>query len=95
MGAQAQLVKTKTDLSNQIRGLLRTFGLLVGKAGGKKFDQRVQELLVGEDDLLPPIEGLLFCWRRVSEQIGVLDQHLHAVASQSTVIPTFDDSARG
>ena len=72
------------------RGLLRTFGLLVGKAGGKKFDQRVQELLVGEDDLLPPIEGLLFCWRRVSEQIGVLDQHLHAVGD-----PTLDDSARG
>lgn len=86
VGARAQLVKTKIDLGNQIRGLLRTFGLLVGQAGGKKFDQRVQELLVDEDDLRPPIEALLVCWRRVCEQIGVLDKRLHAVARRSPSI---------
>jgi hypothetical protein len=82
-GARAQLVKTKVDLGNQIRGLLRTFGLLVGQAGGKKFDQRVQELLMDEDDLRPPIEALLVCWRRICEQIDVLDKHLHAAARRS------------
>ena len=86
VGARAQLVKTKIDLGNQIRGLLRTFGLLVGQASGKKFDQRVQELLVDEDDLRPPIEALLVCWRRVCEQIGVLDKRLHAVAKRSPSI---------
>ncbi|MGH1482247.1 MAG: IS110 family transposase [Geminicoccales bacterium] len=52
VGARAQLVKTKVDLGNQIRGLLRTFGLLVGQAGGKKFDQRVQELHIIEVSLV-------------------------------------------
>ncbi len=83
LGARARLVKTKVDLGNQIRGLLRTFSLLVGQAGGKKFDQRVQESLIDEDDLCPPIEALLVCWRRICEQIGVLEKHLYAVARRS------------
>ena len=86
VGARAHLVKVKTDLTNQIRGLLRTFGLVVGKAGGKKFDLRVQELIVDDEALQPPIEALLSSWRQVYEQIGVLDKRLLAVARQSVTI---------
>lgn len=86
VGARAQLVKTKIDLTNQIRGLLRTFGLVVGKAGGRKFDLRVQELIVDDDALQPPIEALLSSWRQVCEQIGILDKRLLAVAKQSATI---------
>ncbi len=86
VGARAQLVKIKTDLINQIRGLLRTFGLVVGQASGRKFDLRVQELIIDDEALQPPIEALLCSWRRVCEQIGVLDKRLLAVAKQSAVI---------
>lgn len=36
VGARAQLAKTKNDLSNQIRDLLRNFSSLVDKAGANK-----------------------------------------------------------
>ena len=36
-----------------------------------------------EDDLRPPIEALLVCWRRICEQINVPDKHLHAAARRS------------
>lgn len=86
VGARAQLVKIKIDLMNQIRGLLRTFGLVVGKVGGLKFDRHVQELIVDDGALQIPIEALLCSWRRVCEQIGVLDKRLVTVAKPSATI---------
>ncbi len=51
LNSRAQLVKIKRDLENQIRGLLKNLGLVIGKAGGKVFRHRVEEL-VGEHGLL-------------------------------------------
>ena len=40
LGARDQLVKLKRSLGNQVRGLLRPFGIrLPSRAGGKKFDE--------------------------------------------------------
>ncbi len=41
LAARAQLVATGRDLGNQLRGLLRVFGLRVGKGKGQAFEQRV------------------------------------------------------
>ena len=51
LNSRAQLVKIKRDLENQIRGLLKNIGLIIGKAGGNVFRRRVEELL-GERDCL-------------------------------------------
>ncbi len=40
LAARAELVATARDLGNQLRGFLRSFGLLVGKGKGR-FEQRV------------------------------------------------------
>lgn len=45
LGARAQLVGMRTQLSNMIRGVLKTFGLLPGAGRGVRFDRRVEELL--------------------------------------------------
>jgi len=37
VGARSQLVKIATELSNQIRGLMKTFGLIVPKGAGRIF----------------------------------------------------------
>jgi len=37
-----QLVKIKRDLENQIRGLLKNYGLVIDKAGGTVFRRRVE-----------------------------------------------------
>jgi len=38
--ARAQLVRMRVDLANQIRGVLKAFGLVAGKGGGQPFIQR-------------------------------------------------------
>ena len=43
--SRAQLVKIKRDLENEIRGLLKNHGLVIGKAGGRVFHRRTEELL--------------------------------------------------
>ena len=49
LGARAQLVGMTTRLSNHIRGVLKTFGLLPGAMRGLPFDRRVEELLADRD----------------------------------------------
>jgi len=45
LNSRAQLVKIKRDLENEIRGLLKNHGLVIGKAGGHLFHRRAEELL--------------------------------------------------
>lgn len=47
LNSRAQLVKTMRDLENQIPGLLKNLGPRIGKAGGRVFRHRVENL-VGE-----------------------------------------------
>jgi transposase len=42
---RAQLVRMRVDLANQIRGVLKPFGLLAGKGGGQPFIERVRALV--------------------------------------------------
>jgi transposase len=45
LGARTQLVGMTTRLSNHIRGILKTFGLLPGAMRGLPFDRKVEVLL--------------------------------------------------
>lgn len=53
LGARAQLVGMTTRLSNHIRGVLKTFGLLPGGMRGLSFDRRVEMLLADRPDVAP------------------------------------------
>jgi transposase len=46
LGARSQLVGMTTRLSNHIRGVLKTFGLLAGAMRGLSFDRKVEALLL-------------------------------------------------
>ena len=37
----------RVDLANQIRGVLKPFGLSAGKGSGRAFAERVRELVAG------------------------------------------------
>ena len=80
LGARAQLVGMTTRLSNHIRGVLKTFGMLPGAMRGLPFDRRVEELLVGRDDLTPIVGPMLAAWRRLREQIAAFDKAVRALA---------------
>jgi transposase len=83
--ARAQLVRLRVDLANQIRGVLKPFGLIAGKGGGKPFAERVRALVAG-GPLQVVAEALLAAWQSVSEQIAVLGRRLVAVARQDEAV---------
>ena len=59
VAARNQLLTISTQLSNQIRGLMKTFGLIVPKGKGRIFDGNVRQLLDGNDGLARIILPLL------------------------------------
>lgn len=82
LGARAQLVGMTTRLSNHIRGLLKTFGLLPGAMRGLPFDRRVEALLADRDDLAPIARPMLVAWRQLREQIAAFDKEVRALAKK-------------
>jgi transposase len=83
--ARSKLVETRTRLTNQLRGILKTFGLVVGRASGSVFETRVRELVRGDIELEPILESLLTVWRVTSDQIQVLDKKLRGFARKNAV----------
>ena len=80
VGARAQLKGMSVDLSNQIRSILKTFGLMAGKGAGHPFAIRVRELLKERPSLVAIVDPLLAAWTAVREQIAVLDRRLISLA---------------
>jgi len=80
LNSRAQLVKTKRDLENQIRGLLKNHDLVIGKAAGNMFRRQAEEL-VGEQDLLrDAVRPLLAVRETVRRQIASLTRKLLTLA---------------
>ena len=80
LGTRAQLVGMTPRLSNHIRGLLKTFGLLPGAMRGLPFDRRVEALLADRDDLASIARPMLVAWRHLREQIAAFDKEVRALA---------------
>ena len=69
VGARNQLVRMTTQLSNQIRGVMKTFGLLVPAGKGSKFERNVRDLLADRTDLAAIVLPLLEAWRSLRESV--------------------------
>jgi transposase len=82
LGARAQLVGMTTRLSNQVRGILKTFGLLPGAMRGLPFDRRVESLLADHNDLMPIVRPMLVAWRQLREQIAEFDKQVRALTKK-------------
>jgi transposase len=80
LNARAQLVKIKRDLENQIRGLLKNLGLVIGKAGGTVFRRRVEELLGRHGLLWEAVRPLLEVREMVRREIAALYRKLLSLA---------------
>jgi transposase len=75
----------RVDLANQIRGVLKPFGLIAGKGGGRPFAERVRAL-VAEGPLQDVAEALLAAWESISVQIAALGRRLVAIARQDQAV---------
>ncbi len=82
LGTRSQLVGIRTDVRNQIRGVLKTFGIVLGKNGGKVLERQVRELNLGNGMLEEALRALLAVLRSVSEQVARLDQIARRHAKQ-------------
>jgi transposase len=89
LGSRALLVRIKRDLSNQVRGLLKNVGLIIGKAQGKAFTVRAKELIAGHPNLTSAVEPLLTARDSVSRQIAGLDRKVMALARDDEQVRGF------
>ena len=80
LNSRAQLVKIKRDLENQIRGLLKNLGFVIGKAGGNVFRRRVEELLGRHGHLCEAVRPLLEVRDKVRREIADLTRKLLTLA---------------
>src|SRR5919202_3494240 len=76
VGARAQLVGISTDLSDQLRGVLRTFGPRVAGRAGGAFEAKVREQVEGRPEVAAVAEPLPAAWRAVRDQVAALDRKL-------------------
>ena len=72
--SRALLVKIKRDLENQIRGLLKNLGLVIGRAKMNVFAVRAAELVEDRPQLVAAVEPLLKTREAVELQIADLDR---------------------
>ena len=82
VAARRQLVRTEVDLANQIRGILRTFGLALppGGGGGRRFEAAVRERAPMRPGLDLVVLPLLDAWRAVRDRVVVLTSAVVAAA---------------
>ena len=59
LASRALLVKIKRDLENQIRGLLKNLGLVIGRAKFNVFAVRAEELIEDRLELMAAVRPLL------------------------------------
>jgi transposase len=70
----------KRDLENQIRGLLKNLGLVIGRAKFNVFAVRAQELIEDRPELAAAVEPLLKARMAIEQQIGDLDRKVMKLA---------------
>jgi transposase len=70
--ARAQLVSQRQMVANTVRGLLKTFGLVVARGANRLFPIRVREQLAGNDVLAAIVEPMLVVWHALREQIDTM-----------------------
>lgn len=83
VAVRTRLVRIAPELSNQIRGLMKTFGLLVPAGKGSTFERNVRRLLVGQPDLSAILLPMLDAWRGIRSRATDLTRQLLAEARQS------------
>src|SRR6201988_880406 len=70
--SRALLVKIKRDLENQVRGLLKNLGLVIGQAKFNVFAVRAEGLIENRPELLAAIRPLLEARKTIERQIADL-----------------------
>jgi transposase len=89
LSSRALLVKLKRDLENQIRGLLKNLGRVIGRAKMNVFARRAAELLEDRPELAVAALPLLRAREAVEQEIADLDSKVLRLARRSAQVQRF------
>src|SRR5499427_8117728 len=87
--ARKQLQHKLTDIELSIRGILRSFGLKVGKVTDKSFEARIRELVTGHPMLEQIAEAMLAARAALLEQFNTLHKAVLKIVRQDEVCRRF------
>jgi transposase len=87
--SRALLVKIKRDLENQIRGLLKNLGRVIGRAKFNGFAARAAELSEDRPELVAVVAPLLKAREAIEKQIDDLDRKVLKLARHDAQIRRF------
>jgi len=87
--SRALLVKIKRDLENQIRGLLKNLGLVIGPAKMNVFALRAAELTKERPELALAVTPLLTARMAIEQQIAELDRKVMKLARNNAQVRQF------
>ena len=89
LASRALLVKIKRDLENQIRGLLKNVGLVIGRAKFNVFAVRAEELIEDRPELIPVVGPLLKARQAIEHQTDDLDRKVLKLARYDAQVRRF------
>ena len=85
--ARHQLVEMRVRIDNQLRGILKTFGLVIGKCGHGQIGRRAQELAEGHPGIDCVVASMVAVRDNLLKQVAVFDRAIRRLAKT-------DDTAR-
>jgi len=89
LASRALLVKIKRDLENQIRGLLKNVGLVIGRAKFNVFAVRAEELIEDRPELIAVVRPLLEARKAIEQQVDDLDRKVLKLARHDLQVRRF------
>jgi transposase len=89
LASRALLVKIKRDLENQVRGLLKNLGLVIGRAKLNVFAVRAEELIEGRPELTAAVRPLLDARNAIEQQVDGLDRKVMRLARDNAQVRRF------
>src|SRR5499433_3883102 len=87
--SRALLVKIKRDLENQIRGLLKNLGLVIGPAKMNVFALRAAELTKDRPELTAAVTPLLTARVAIEQQVADLDRKVMKLVRNNAQVQHF------
>jgi transposase len=83
--ARSRLVSIRRDIENQVRSMIKEYGLVFPRAIALPFRKKIIELLGGEHQLSAVIEPLLAIHEQVCQQQGKLDNQVRQLARSDEI----------
>ena len=78
VAARRQMLKMTVQISNQIRGLMKTFGLVVPKSAGSALEGHIRNLLATNAELERIVLPMLEAWLSLRARVAELSKQLIA-----------------